>query len=131
MQKHTLNKFRKNCMGTVTFDGLFAGMRKVQEFDVYPIKAGEQPSHLKVQSDTRIGYISLVDGAVEMAGPFSSGAYDQHLRKRKPIGQLSSEDLLLLKSQVLTTAHGAAGKAENGVIQTDNSGAIEVFAGAV
>lgn len=117
----------KNRMGTISFDAKFAGMRKPQEFIVYPIKAGDDASRLLVQSDTRIGYISMETGAVRMSKPHANGAYFIHLHEAIVIDKLQQDELFMLKAHVFTTAHGDAGRAENRVIGCDNSGALEVF----
>lgn len=122
-----ITNIHKNRMGTVSFDGKFLGMRKPQEFVVYPIKAGDDAKRLLVQSDTRIGYIYLDSGNVDMSKPHVNGAYGIHLHEITRVGKLTQEDLFHLKAYVFSTANGAAGKAENGFIQTDNSGALEVF----
>ena len=110
-----ITNIRKNCMGTVSFDGKFDGMRKAQDFIVYPMHAGNDTSTALVQSDTRIGRIHLSAG----------GSYGVHIAFAKPAGKLTGEELLLLKSQIFATAHGNAGN--NGIVYTDNSGAMEVF----
>lgn len=118
-----ITSIHRNCMGTVSFDGRFQGMRKAQDFIVYPVASAAEFNHrLLVQSDTRIGYIDLHTGVVELAGPYASGAYQPHLAFRKPAGQLNGEQLLMLKAQVASTASEMAGS--NGVIYTNNAGAI-------
>lgn len=123
-----ITNIHKNRLGTIDFEAKFAGMRKAQDFIVYPIKAGADASRLLVQSDTRIGYILLDTGAVWMSRPHSGGAYNHHLAEAALIDKLPAEDLFSLKANVFATANGAAGKAENGIVQADNSGALEVFA---
>ena len=121
-----LSNIRKNCMGTVSFDAQFPGMRKAQDFVVYPMHGGDQDGLLvKVQSDTRIGMIQLESGTITMSKPRAGGAYFLHLNGAQIIGRLSAEELLLLKAEIFATASGKAGT--NGIVYTDNSGAIEVF----
>lgn len=117
---------RKNCIGTVSFDGQFQGMRKPQDFTVYPVKAGEPADSILIQSGTRIGTVDLQSGHVKLSRPHASGAYFMHLREATFSGKLEADELLLLKGNILATAHGKAGT--NGVVFTDNSGALEVFA---
>lgn len=119
----TIQKISPNSVGTVCLEAKFPGMRKAQEFIVYPLKSGEPAEKLTIQSDTRIGTITLADGAVRIAGPFTSGAYFHHLGLAKDLGKLTSEDLFLLKAQVMTTAGGNSGS----VVTVDNAGALEVF----
>jgi hypothetical protein len=122
-----ISNITKNRMGTVSFDAKFPGMRKVQDFIVYPIKEGDIPGRILVQSDTRIGYIYFASGNVAMSRSHRGGAYATHLWECTTLCQLSAEDLFNLKAHVFASAHGAAGKAENGIVQCDNSGALAVF----
>lgn len=122
-----IKNLHKNCMGTVSFDAKFPGMRKEQDWVCYPLKGDDNAGRILVQSDTRIGYIYLDSGNVALSRPHPSGAYSVHLWEVATVGTLSAEDLLTLKAHVFATAHGAAGKAENGIIQCDNSGALAVF----
>lgn len=117
----------KNCMGTVSFDAKFPGMRKAQDFIVYPVKGDDDADHILIQSATRIGYIYLDTGNVALSRPHPNGAYSIHLWEAATVGKLPAEDLFTLKAHVFATAHGAAGKAENGFLQCDNSGALAVF----
>jgi hypothetical protein len=120
-----LKNIRKNCMGTVSFDGQFPGMRKAQDFIVYPMHAGNDASKAKIQSDTRIGTIDMETGEVVMSPPRAGGSYGVHMMLAKPIGKLSAEELFMLKAGIFGTAHGHAGS--NGIVYTDNSAALEVF----
>lgn len=114
-----IENFSKNCMGTVSFDAKFPGMRKPQDFIVYPIQSGEAPAQIKIQSDKRAGFISLVSGAVTLyPGQYFVGAIKQ-------VGVLPAADLLILKGNVMASANGMAGT--NGAVYCDNGGAIEVF----
>jgi len=119
--------FKKNCLGTISFQGKFLKFKKLQEFIVYPMHSGEQTDRLTVQSDTRIGMIRLSDGKVIMSPSRPSGSYGIHLALAEYAGQLSAEELLLLKSNVMATAHGDAGRSINHMIGTDNAGALNVF----
>jgi hypothetical protein len=120
-----ITNIRKNIMGTVSFDGQFQGMRKPQDFIVYPMHDGNDATHAKVQSDTRIGKIDLANGNVIMSPSRAGGSYGVHMLLAKPVGQLSSEELLLLKAAIMATASGKAGS--NGIVYTDNSAALNVF----
>lgn len=122
-----IQNIRKNIMGGVSFDGKFAGMRKPQDFIVYPVKAGDDASRIMVQSDNRIGFISMIDGKVDLAGPIKGGAYNIHLGQRVRVGKLEPDELLVLKGNVFASASAVAGKKENGFVSCDNSGAAGVF----
>lgn len=114
-----LSNFRKNSMGTVSFDGQFEGMRKPQDFDVYPLNGDSDPEKLVIQSDTRYGWLFLEDGKVFMSPSVSSGAYRQHLVKGKYLTPISAAELKSLKEHVAATASARAGT--NGMISCDNS----------
>lgn len=124
-----ISNIRKNIMGTTSFDAKFAGMRKAQDFIVYPMKQGDDAQRPIIQSDTRIGIIDLETGSVWMSKPHANGANFIHLSmERALIDKLSPEEIFNLKAHIFASAHGDAGRAENGVIGADNSGALEVFA---
>ena len=117
-----IHNFKRNCLGTVDFDGQFQGMRKPQNFSVYPMHSGDPASGIRAQSDKRMLRISLVSGAVcAYPGKYSAGPLTQ-------IGALTADELLLLKGHIMSTAHGKAGS--NGIMYTDNSAALEVFGSA-
>lgn len=115
-----ITNIRKNCVGTVSFDGLFSGQRKAQKFTVYPINDITQANMCQIQSDKRAGYINLQDGRVSL----SKNQYV--FAKNNVVCTLPGEDLMMLKSAILATASGKAGT--NGLVYCDNSGALEVFA---
>lgn len=123
--KNVISNFRKNCMGTMSFDALFKGMRKSQEFIVYPIKAGDSAETVTIQSDTRIGEIFLADGKVRLSPGIPNGAYFHHMLLAKEVPSLSGEELLLLKANVFSTVSSMAGSRG---VTCDNSAALEVFA---
>jgi len=121
-----LNNIHRNIMGTISFDAKFEGMRKPQDFIVYPMQAGDDATRIKVQSDTRYGIISLADGKVFMSPAVANGANAAHLAQGKHLAPISAEELLLLKSHIMASASGKAGT--NGIVYCDNSKALEVFA---
>ena len=121
-----LTNFKRNCMGTVSFDGKFDGMRKAQDFIVYPFHAGNQTESAMIQSDTRIGRIHLTTGQVTMSPPRAGGSYGVHMAFAKPAGVLPADELLLLKANIFSTADSMAGSNRHHVY-TDNSGAANVF----
>lgn len=121
-----ISNIRKNRMGTVSFDGKLDGMRKAQDFITYPIKDESDAKRVTIQSDTRIGIINLENGKVTLSPARSGGSYFVHLIYAKPAGVLNAEELLLYKAAIFGTAHGMAGS--NGMVYTDNSGAVGVFA---
>lgn len=50
----------RNIMGTVSFDGRFPGMRKAEDFIVYPMH--DSGVEILIQSDHRFGRINLDTG---------------------------------------------------------------------
>ena len=121
-----LTNFKKNIMGTVSFDAQFNGMRKAQEFIVYPINGEDTPAYLTIQSDTRFGRIDLVAGVVMMSKSKSSGSYsmDLAIQGYPVIDTLSIEKLNHLKTSVINTANKNAGT--NGIVFCDNQGAANL-----
>jgi hypothetical protein len=100
--------YRRNIMGTVSFTGKFPGMRKVQEFIVYPLQdAGEV---ITVQSDNRVGKIDLGTGAGAVCLNRGPGVFIQ----------LADEDRQALRHWVKSTGGVEVG----GVVKCDNMGAI-------
>lgn len=120
-----ISNIHRNIMGTISFDLKAEGMRKAQEFIVYPMR--DSTPVLMIQSDTRIGFIHLATGAVALTPSIKGGAYGVHLGLRKPVGTLTGEQLLLLKAQVAATSGFDVGRSRNGVIGVDNSAAIGVL----
>ena len=120
-----ISNIRKNIMGTVSFDGKFDGMRKAQDFIVYPFHAGNDMTTATIQSDTRIGMINLQSGTITMSRPKPGGAYFVHMNGASIVGKLTEEELFMLKAEIFASASGKVGT--NGIVYTDNSGALEVF----
>lgn len=111
-------------MGTVVFTGRFGSSRKEQEFICYPLGTDADPTKVLVQSDTRIGHIWLKSGIVTMSPPRPNGAYQPHLALASKVDQLTGEELMMLKAQIIASASPKAGT--NGVVVCDNSGAVNV-----
>ena len=118
-----ISNVHRNIMGTVSFDGKFEGMRKAQDFIVYPMKSAEE--YVKIQSDTRIGVINLDSGNVRLSPPRKGGSSTVHLGLAVFSGKLPPEELLVLKAEIHASASKQAGS--TGVCFVDNSGASKVF----
>ena len=117
-----ISNIRKNIMGTVSFDGQTAGMRKAQDFIVYPMQ--DSGTIIKVQSSTRIGTIDLADGSVKMSKPHAGGAYFVHLMIDKPsVEMMAAEDCMTLKGWVKSTGGLEVGSR---CVLSDNTGAIAI-----
>ena len=108
-----MHNFRKNCVGTLSFEAKFQGMRKAQEFITFPMK--EAVRTILIQSDTRFAWINLDSGAVDIRkgriGPFARA------------GALTQAELLLLKAALFDSATPLRGN----VVQVENDGALLVL----
>jgi hypothetical protein len=118
--------FSKNVMGTTDIEMKITGMRKPQDFIVYPIGKDDAGSVITIQSDTRIGQINLVKGVGVMSQSHSSGAYFVHLQMDKLTSfTISESDLENIKAHIFKTAGDNVGT--RGIV-SDNSGASRVYA---
>jgi hypothetical protein len=118
-----ISNIHRNIMGTISFDAKFDGMRKAQDFIVYPMK--ENATEAVIQSDTRIGRVDLASGVVVLSKPRKGGAgFAQLMLGYVPGGQLSQDDLNNLKASIRDTAGARVGT--HGVV-SDNSAAATVF----
>jgi hypothetical protein len=116
----------KNIMGTTDIEMKITGMRKPQDFIVYPIGKDDAGNVITIQSDTRIGQINLVKGVGVMSQSHSNGAYFVHLQMDKLTSfTISESDLEDLKAYIFKTSGANVGT--RGVV-TDNSGASGVYA---
>jgi hypothetical protein len=120
-----IKEIKQNCMGTLDLIAQFNGMRKSQSFIVYPMSKDNATDKIMIQSDTRIGYISLINGDVTLCAPVSSGAYQPHLMFIKKIDCLSIEELAGLKFRLVQIANIKAGNNALHVF-VDNSNADKV-----
>jgi hypothetical protein len=116
-----IEKIKINCMSTCDIHMKIKGMRKFQEFSVYPISKGETEPTIKIQSDTRFGILSLKDGKGLMSKSHQNGGYSHHLQMDKltPF-LLNNEQLEQVKKEIINSSKPI--KSRVGVI-TDNSGA--------
>lgn len=76
-----ISDIKKNRVGTLSFTMKGLGMRKAQEFVVYPGK--DACNMVTIQSDTRIGKLDTTNGTVRMSQPHTGGAYFLHLSMDK------------------------------------------------
>lgn len=114
----------RNSLGTASFDGLCVGMRKPQEFIVYPMeKSGES---ITIQSDHRYGRIDLATGAGILSAnkkQYASGIWLSLCIWRKtavPI-QLTPADLVVLRNAIKATGGLLVG---DSFVKCDNTGAL-------
>jgi len=120
-----ITNIKTNCLGTLSFDGKFAGMRKAQEFTVYPIKKDDDATQITIQSDTRIGKIFLDSGDVVLSPSRQGGSYFVHMALAKKVDTLSKEELAGLIFRLVQTDGESVGNNIMNVF-TDNSGADKV-----
>lgn len=114
-----IKNIHKNIMGTLSFNGKFEGMRKEQEFIVYPIKKDDDAEKIKIQSDKRIGYIDLKNGDVILSNGKYSVNFLVDIKDRLSISELAG-----LKFRLFQTSGDNVGS--NGVVVCDNSGVEKV-----
>lgn len=120
-----LKGINKNCLGTLSIELRIKGMRKFQDFTTYPIN--KESTSITIQSDTRIARLNL-DGKGEMSRPHQNGAYFHHLSIDKLTHfEFNKKDWQQIVEYLGLTESREAGKKENGVISSDNSGAISIF----
>jgi hypothetical protein len=123
-----ISNLHKNIMGTMSFDMKIKGMRKSQEFVVYPISSESKNSEITIQSDKRIARLNLETGKGRISENHRNGAFFVHFSFDKLTDfELSPIDLQTLKLQIFTTSSPNAGKEENGIVSSDNSGAFNII----
>jgi hypothetical protein len=115
---------KKNIMGTVSFDGRFQGMRKAQDFIVYPLeKSGPV---IRVQSESRFGQINLDTGEVVMSAattrhPNSSWLAQCVYNRTATVETLPAEETATLRQAVKATGGLLVGES---FVKSDNMGAM-------
>lgn len=124
-----ISNIHKNIMGTTSFDGQFSGMRKPQEFIVYPINS--EATSIQIQSDTRFGYIEISTGVCTLSASHAGGgAYAFHYAKDCHMGKakqdtIPDDELRALLNFIRGTSSAMAGN--NGMrVFVDNSQAHNI-----
>jgi hypothetical protein len=119
-----LSNIRKNCMGTISFDMMYKGMRKSDRFTVYPKSKNDTDTTIIVQSGDRFGRVDLSSGKCVMAvkrGFCNSIHLSMQIACKTAKAVLfSSEQCAELRTKILGTYSHHAGT--NGMIYSDNSG---------
>lgn len=114
----------KNIMGTVSFDGKFAGMRKAQDFIVYPMQdSGEV---ITIQGDHRFGKIDLATGRGVLSAHRDCYANGVWLAVCMQVGsavpvELPAEDVQTLRQWIKSTGGLLVGSS---IVKSDNTGAM-------
>ncbi len=111
-------------MGTVSFLGQFQGMRKPQDFIVYPMQ--DSGTEIMVQSDHRFGMIDLETGKGVMSANRAQYANSLFLSlciaNRTAIAfTLEGEDLQNLRTWIKSTGGVEVGSS---FVKSDNTGAL-------
>ncbi len=124
-----ISKLGRNCLGTLDIYMTLPGMRKEQDFCVYPISKGDQAKVITIQSGNRFGKIDLSTGRGLMskcAGTYSSSiTYIQaQIRGTLQAFTVTPEDVNKLKLEIFGTTDSMAGAS---FIYCDNSGAVNVL----
>ena len=112
-----IDNFRRNIMGTLSFDLKLKKMRKSQDFIVYPVQ--EKTDYITIQSDTRFGKIEMTSGRGLMSQSHANGAYGYHFQAdKKEQFQLTTDQLYTLLKELEKTAGKQVGSS---VVISDNS----------
>jgi len=121
-----IKNIKNSIMGTVEFDLKAKGQRGFQNFICYPINGDSKA--VKIQSDKRIGVYDPEKGTVKLSKSRSNGSYFHHLQiDQLTESTLNGIDNQTLKMQIFASTSKQAGKKENRVMYSDNSGAINIF----
>ena len=110
-------------MGTVSFDGQCQGMRKPQDFIVYPMQ--DSGEIIRIQSDHRFGRLDLATGKGVLSANRKQYANGMFLAWCEANGQavaleLAPEDLQTLRGWIKSSA----GLLVGGCVKCDNTGAF-------
>lgn len=113
---------KKNILGTICITLKVKGMRKEQDFILYPIT--KESTSLTIQSETRIAKLNL-DGKGLISKSHPNGAYFVHFQMDilTPF-EFSKNDWSQIVDYIGVTEGANVGKAG---ISTDNSGAKSIF----
>jgi GDP-D-mannose dehydratase len=113
---------KKNIMGTISIIFKIKGMRKPQDFILYPIT--KESTSLKIQSSTRIAILNL-EGKGKISQSHQNGAYFVHLQMDKLTDfEFSQTDWQQIVDYIGTTQGDLVGSS---VVKSDNSGAKSIF----
>ena len=90
-----VSEIKKGRFSECEFNAMFAGMRKAQNFVVYPVNKGD--STIVIQSDSRIGEVNLESGVCRISNNISGGAHFLNLPMVEENALFSKEDLESIK----------------------------------
>lgn len=122
-----ITNYKRNIMGTISFDLKLPKWRKAQQFIVYPMH--EDTANILIQSGKRWAEINKDTGEMHMTN--GKGGHQnswllvlQEARGESERYQMSSVLLSELKMQIFTTAGTLVGSS---IILSDNSGAYNII----
>lgn len=102
-----ITDFKKNCMGTMSFSLKFKGMRKAEEFCVYPIK--EKTETIYFQSEHRWAQLDLKSKIFEVSArraQYANSAWFMvcQINRTTTAEKLTDEQFALLIGKIKKTA---------------------------
>jgi hypothetical protein len=120
----SIRNCHKNIMGTVSFDGKFQGMRKPQDFIVYPMQ--DSGENITIQSNHRFGQIDLGTGEGIISANRAQYANAPWLglcvlNNTATTFQLANEDRETLRQWIKSTGGVLVGES---FVKCDNTGAL-------
>lgn len=115
-----ITNYKKNIMGTLSFDLKVKGMRKPQDFIVYPIT--EKTDKIRIQSDKKFGEIHLPtgNGVLSKSGNTSWHLASDMMNRNINKFELSESEMKELKDKIKATTGKSVGSS---FVKSDNSGA--------
>ncbi len=115
-----ITNYKKNIMGTTSFDLKVKGMRKPQDFIVYPIT--EKTDKIRIQSDKKFGEIHLPTGKgiLSKSGNTSWHLASDMMNRNVNTFELSEAELQEFINQIKSTSGKSVGSS---FVKSDNSGA--------
>lgn len=122
--KLQVSNCHRNIMGTVSFMGRFPGMRKEQDFIVYPMR--DSGPEIRIQSDNYFGRLNLDTGSGILSARRAQYANNLWLdicimRGKSSNLSLAQEELQTLRQWVKSSGGLLVGES---FIKTDNTGAM-------
>lgn len=123
----TVKNIHRNIMGTISFDAKFEGMRKEQDFIVYPMN--EKTETISCQSDSRWLSINVKTGSCEITSSQSGHHNSWMLAIQSASGKskkftLDESELIELKAAIFKTGGKSVGRS---IVLSDNSAAKNIF----
>lgn len=121
-----ITNVKKNNVGTTSFDLFGPGMRKPDNFVVYPIQAGT--TRILIQSSTRMGILDPATNTICLSKARSNGSHSLHLQMDQPLRRYAIEpqEMERLVVTIRLTGAPAGTLTACGILSVDNSQAPNV-----